>query len=89
MKIKLKPSLLLKKDAEGKGVLFSAEDENENYIKLSGIALVVIEKLMNRQTTESVIEEIMAEYEVTSDLLNSDLEMLLNKLKDANFIINE
>ena len=83
--MKLIKDLFLKKENTGTGVLFSLSDDSKSYIKLSGLALEIVDKLLNGGSEEEIKKKILSEYDVTPEQLDSDFEKLYTKIKEVGF----
>jgi hypothetical protein len=82
----LKKQLIIKRDNKGMGILFSLTDDADKYLKLTGIALEIIEKMLKNEDFQEIKASILQEYDIQAEVLEQDLESLLARLKEANFL---
>ena len=58
----------------------------KDVIKLNETSKTIISYLQQNLTREEIIDKMLSEYEVDKESFASDLDELLNKLKDLNVI---
>ena len=67
-------------------VLIDTSNVNSNIIKLNETSKQIVELLIKGMTKQEIIECILKEYNVDSDVINNDFDTLIDTLKKANVI---
>ena len=84
---KIKDSILFKLDPDKMGVFFSVEDQSDKYLRLNGVASEFLQKMVNGTKFKEARMQILEEYDVSEQVLDSDLAILEEKLKEAEFLL--
>lgn len=86
MPIKLKPTVVYKKENDSAGFLFSLGDDSNKLIKVSGLVNEVVQKLCEGMDFNQIKEQILLNYEVEEAQFLKDMEGFTEKLKELDFL---
>ncbi len=89
MSFKLKETVMYKEDPLKVGILFSIENKNDHFLKIRGVAQTFINNMLAGKSYEETREITLSEYNVAPDVLDQDLLILENKLKEIDFIVSK
>ena len=89
MSFKLKETVMYKEDPLKAGILFSIENKNDHFLKIKGVAQTFINNMLAGKSYEETREITLSEYNVAPDVLDQDLLILENKLKEIDFIVSK
>jgi len=84
--IKVKDDIVFSKQPNGTTVVISLDDPDNSFYTISGIAAECFGALYNQKNIDDFKNEILKKYDVTANLLNTDVENLINDLKLNNII---
>lgn len=74
------------KEVLGNYILIDLSGQMKDVIKLNDTSKTIISYIQQNLTREEIIDKMLSEYEVDKESFVSDLDELLNKLKDLNVI---
>lgn len=86
MKLKLKPTVVYKKDRDGTGFLFSLGDDSNKLIKVSGLIDEIVQQLVAGTEFEQIKLQILKDYDVDEQRFLQDVAKFSKKLKELNFL---
>lgn len=84
--LKLKQTVVYKKDRAGTGLLFSVGDDSNQLVKLSGIIDEIVRQMSEGKDFHSVIAQILQDYDVDESQLMQDLNAFSTKLSELGFL---
>lgn len=80
-----KSKVFLTTDKKGNVVLFTLEEGEKHFLKLHGIS-ALIAKAIQKNELDKVRNAILQEYDVSGEQLELDINNLLVKLRDLDYI---
>lgn len=86
MSLKLKPTVIYKKDQEASGLLFSVGDDSNQIIKVKGLINEIMLELTEGKDLDEIKGRILAEYDVNEAQFNQDIEAFKAKLAELGFL---
>lgn len=84
--LKVKSDIVYTKQANGNIVAISLSDPDNSFYTISGLATDFFEAIYNQKSLEELKKNTLEKYDVTENILNSDVEKLINDLKLNNIL---
>ena len=81
----LATDIISRNNQDGTVVIMKMDDSN-TFFKIDGVSAEVWTGISNKNSMETIINDILNRYEVSKEILNKDIESAINTLLHKNLI---
>lgn len=86
MSLKLKPTVIYKKDRDDSGLLFSVGDDSSKILRVRGLINEIVLELTEGKDYGDIKTRILGQYDVDEAQFTKDIEAFKVKLTELNFL---